>query len=228
MTVPAPTTPTDTGIDALILDYNGVKGRQPDTLLWTRLAEVAEWPGHLNAFQDAFWAARDAYDAGELSDLAYWAKVLGYHPGARALRALRAADTAMWIRTDDRVLDLLYRARRPDLRMVLLSNAPHFLSDALDATDWRRDLMTDALYSARLGLCKPDPAAYLHALEATGVDDPGRVLFVDDRTDNCEAAARLGLRTLHYTGDPAALARHLPQAPAATVRCSTDSQLLTG
>lgn len=140
--------------------------------------------------------------------------MLGHHPGPRWLRTLRDADTAMWTRTDPRVLDILYRARAAGLPMVLLSNAPAHLSDVLDDTDWRRELMTDALYSARLGLCKPDPAAYEHALAATGVTDPGRVLFVDDREDNCRAAAELGLRTLHYTGQPTHLERQLLPAPA--------------
>ncbi|MFD8811327.1 HAD family hydrolase [Streptomyces sp. NPDC059627] len=207
------TSDSPTGVDALILDYNGVLGTQPTTSMWTRLADLAEWPGrHLPSFQDAFWAPRNAYDAGELSDLAYWAKVLGHHPSSRWLRTLRAADTAMWLRTDPRVLDTLHRARRARLPMVLLSNAPAHLSDALDATGWRRELMTDALYSARLGLCKPDPAAYEHALDATGVRDPRRVLFVDDRADNCQAAARLGLRTLHYTGSANTLRESLTLA----------------
>jgi putative hydrolase of the HAD superfamily len=180
--------------------------------MWTRLADLAEWPDrHIPSFQEAFWAPRNAYDAGELSDLAYWAKVLGHHPGPRWLRTLCAADTQMWTRTDPRVLDLLYRARAQaaGLPMVLISNAPAHLSSVLDATDWRRELMTDALYSARLGLCKPDPAAYERALAATGVADPGRVLFVDDREDNCRAAAALGLRNLHYTGQPADLEQQL-------------------
>jgi putative hydrolase of the HAD superfamily len=204
------TSASPSGVDALILDYNGVLGLQPSTAMWTRLADLAEWPDqHLPSFQDAFWAPRNAYDAGELSDLAYWAKVLGHHPGPRWLRTLRAADTAMWTRTDPRVLDVLYRARAAELPMVLLSNAPAHLSDVLDATVWRRELMDHALYSARLGLCKPDPAVYEHALAATGVAEPARVLFVDDREDNCRAAAQLGLRTLHYTGQPAHLERQL-------------------
>ncbi|MBP5896537.1 MULTISPECIES: HAD family hydrolase [Streptomyces] len=211
------TSASPTGVDALILDYNGVLGLQPSTAMWTRLADLAEWPDrHLPSFQDAFWAPRNAYDAGELSDLAYWAKVLGHHPGPRWLRTLRAADTAMWTRTDPCVLDVLYRARAAELPMVLLSNAPAHLSDVLDATVWRRELMDDALYSARLGLCKPDPAAYEHALAATGVAEPARVLFVDDREDNCRAAAQLDLRTLHYTGQSAYLERQLLPALAAS------------
>ncbi|MFJ4828782.1 HAD family hydrolase [Streptomyces sp. NPDC088747] len=210
------TSASPTGLDAVILDYNGVLGLQSSTPMWTRLADLAEWPDrHLPSFQDAFWAPRNAYDAGELSDLAYWAKVLGHHPGPRWLRTLRDADTAMWTRTDPRVLDILYRSRAARrLPMVLLSNAPAHLSNVLDATDWRRELMDDALYSARMGRCKPDPTTYEHALAATGVADPARVLFVDDREDNCRAAAELGLRTLHYTGQPTHLEQQLLPALA--------------
>ncbi|MPY38498.1 HAD-IA family hydrolase [Streptomyces phyllanthi] len=188
--------------------------------MWARLANLAGWPdGHLDSFQHAFWQAREAYDAGALSDLAFWAQVLGSHPGPRLLRELRAVDTAMWTRIDARVLAILYRAHRTGLPMVLLSNAPHALSNVLDATNWRRKLMTEALYSARLGLCKPDPAIYEHALAATGSTDPTRVLFIDDRADNCHAAARLGLRTLHYIGQPADLEQHLlPTRPASVSR----------
>jgi putative hydrolase of the HAD superfamily len=213
------TSPSDTptGVDAVIIDYNGVLGLQPTTAMWTRLASLAEWPdGQLASFQDAFWAHREAYDAGELSDLAYWAKVLGHHPGARWLRTLLACDTAMWTQIDPWVLAVLHRVGIAGLPMVLLSNAPAHLSNVLDATEWRQTLMAEALYSARLGVCKPAPAAYEHALAATGAADPGRVMFVDDRAANCQAAAALGLRTLHYTGQPAQLEEQLLQTHPGT------------
>ncbi|WP_030861901.1 HAD family hydrolase [Streptomyces sp. NRRL S-37] len=194
------------GLDAVILDYNGVIGLQPTTAQWLRLARTALcFDDDLPAFQNAFWNARSAYDAGQLSDLAYWATVLGHHPGARRLRELRDADTDMWTSADDRVVEILDHAHESGLPLVLLSNAPRHLSDVLDRHPWRR-LMTHAFYSARLQVCKPDPAAYQHAMNATGAADPDRVLFVDDRADNCRAARRLGLRTLHYTGRPTDLA----------------------
>jgi HAD superfamily hydrolase (TIGR01509 family) len=54
--------------------------------------------------------------------------------------------------------------------------------------DWR-------FVSARTGLRKPDPAAYLGAAEALGVA-PGRCLFVDDRRGNVEAARRVGMQAV--------------------------------
>ncbi|MEV6389512.1 HAD family hydrolase [Nocardia xishanensis] len=202
-------------LDAVIFDYNGVIGLQPTVPMWSGLAELAGWRAdQLGLFQNAFWSAREPYDSGESDDADFWTAVLGHRPDPELLTRLRAVDTAMWTSTDDRVVALLHQARRADLPMVLLSNAPHPVGDALDASDWRA-LMTDALYSARLGMNKPHLDTYRNALAATGVRDPGRVLFIDDRADNCQAAARLGLRTLHYTGTPADIEDHLRLATVA-------------
>ncbi|MGW4325480.1 HAD family hydrolase [Nocardia sp. NPDC004573] len=202
-------------LDAVIFDYNGVIGLQPTVPMWSELAELAGWHAdQLGLFQNAFWSAREPYDSGEFDDAAFWTAVLGRRPDSELLTRLRAVDTELWTRTDDRVVALLHHARQADLPMVLLSNAPHPVSDALDASDWRT-MLTDALYSARLGMNKPHPDTYRNALAATGVRDPGRVLFVDDRADNCQAAARLGLRTLHYTGSPTDIEMYLPPTTVA-------------
>ncbi|WP_036507024.1 HAD family hydrolase [Nocardia aobensis] len=207
MVSPLSHSPAD--IDAVIFDYNGVIGLQPTTPMWSDLAELAGWrTDDLTHFQTTFWSAREPYDSGEFDDTDFWAAVLGRRPEPVLLTRLREVDTALWTRTDHRVVTLLQQARRAGLPMVLLSNAPHPVGDALDASEWR-GLMTDALYSARLGMNKPHPDTYRNALAATGIHDPSRVMFIDDRPDNCEAAAQLGLRTLHYTGSPAELEKHL-------------------
>lgn len=202
--------------DAVIFDYNGVIGLQPTVPMWTELAGLAGWHAdRLGHFQNAFWSAREPYDSGESGDTDFWTAVLGHRPDPELLTRLRTVDAALWTRTDHRVVALLQQARQTGLPMVLLSNAPHPVSDALDEADWRT-LMTDALYSARLGMNKPHPDTYRNALTATGVHDPGRVLFVDDRIDNCRAAAHLGLRTLHYTGSPTDIEAHLRLATVTT------------
>ncbi|WP_416565837.1 HAD family hydrolase [Nocardia testacea] len=195
--------------EAVIFDYNGVIGLQPTAPMWRELAELAGWQAEeVELFKTVFWNAREPYDAGEFDDAEFWRAVLGRRPGPRLLARLRTVDTAMWTHTDEGVVALLHRIRRAGLPMVLLSNAPHPVSDALDSSGWRT-VLTDALYSARLGLNKPHPDTYRKALAATGVHDPGRVLFVDDRADNCGAAARLGLRVLHYTGSLPELEVHV-------------------
>lgn len=52
--------------------------------------------------------------------------------------------------------------------------------------------------SCDTGLRKPDPAAYRHAAATLGVE-PARCVFVDDRLDNCEAAAAVGMAAVRFT-----------------------------
>ena len=57
-------------------------------------------------------------------------------------------------------------------------------------------------FSHRLGIAKPDLVIYRHAAEGLGFA-PGRVLFIDDREDNIQAARAAGMQTIQYTGHEA-------------------------
>ena len=59
--------------------------------------------------------------------------------------------------------------------------------------------------SCEVGLTKPGAPIFRLCLERLGLP-AGAALFVDDRADNIEGAARVGLRTLHFDG-PGALER---------------------
>ena len=59
--------------------------------------------------------------------------------------------------------------------------------------------------SCEVGLAKPDPRIFRLCLERLGLS-AGAALFVDDRADNVQAAAGVGLRTLRFEG-PDALER---------------------
>ncbi|MEU9167723.1 HAD-IA family hydrolase [Streptomyces sp. NPDC048420] len=208
------------GLEAVIYDYNGVIGRQPTPPQWIGLGELAGWSAQeIPAFQTAFWQRREEYDEGTLTSEEFWSGLLRggrtARPGDSLLAALVQTDTQMWMNTDPAVLEILRAAHAAGIPGTLLSNAPRPLADALDATDWCATLITRAVYSARIGINKPAPRAYEAALAAAGHPRPERTLFVDDRLDNVEAARRLGLRTHHYTGNAAALARLLPAVPAA-------------
>ncbi|MEM9459241.1 MAG: HAD family phosphatase [Myxococcota bacterium] len=55
--------------------------------------------------------------------------------------------------------------------------------------------------SCDTGLRKPDPAVYRHAAAQLGVA-PCDCVFVDDRSDNCEAARGVGMHALVFDGAP--------------------------
>ncbi|MFJ8018705.1 HAD-IA family hydrolase [Streptomyces sp. NPDC096311] len=206
-------------LQAIIVDWNGVIGRQPTQQQWAHLAACAGWPiDKLSAFQQEFWQARPPYDAGQAGGTEFWrALVRGTtRDDGDLLADLCRAETAMWMGTDDEVLQALHPIRASGTPVVLLSNAPTWIADAVDDTRWRREVISEALYSARIKACKPSQAAYEKALAAAGNPDPARTLFIDDRAVNCVAAAGLGMRTLHYVADPHDLARHLATGPEAS------------
>ena len=59
-------------------------------------------------------------------------------------------------------------------------------------------LFEDVVVSADIGLIKPDPRIFAHAISRCRLR-PARTLFVDDLLVNVEAAAAAGLRALHFT-----------------------------
>ena len=162
----------------------------------------------------SFWMYREPYDRGTTTHM-FWSGLLRaaspHHPAAR-FWASSAADTNMWTTTDPA------GHRDPSSgpcdwnSPAPVVQRPRLLADALDATAWAATLFSRTVYSAH-----PGTGAYEAALIAAGHPRPARTLFVDDRLDNAEAAARLGLRTAHYTGNAAALARCLPRPRAITV-----------
>ncbi|MFE6938397.1 HAD-IA family hydrolase [Streptomyces chartreusis] len=221
MTASQPTTPNGADLDTVICDYNRVIGEDPSPAQWTGIAELAGWqPPETHAFQQAFWERRAAYDEGAISTVTFWSGLLRNGrtapAGSALLDALASADIDLWTTTDPAVLGILSRAHAAGLRLVLLSNAPKPLANVLDDAEWCATLFTQTVYSARIGVNKPDERAFEAALEAAGWPQPWKTLFVDDRLENVEAAERLGLQTLHYTGDPAALASRLPRPSTVT------------
>ncbi|MEU6070621.1 HAD-IA family hydrolase [Streptomyces sp. NPDC047082] len=212
-----PPGPSHPRLEAAIFDYNGVIGLQPKRHDWQRLAALAGWPADQTAdFETAFWAHREPYDADQISTYAFWAQLLygdlSAPPGSALLDTLCRTDTEMWTRTDQAVVSVLHAAHALGLRKILLlSNAPHPLADALDRTAWCNTLMSKTLYSSRLGVNRPASKAYEAAIAAAG-SDPDKTLFVDDRPENCRAAAQLGLRTLHFKGSSQVLADHLARS----------------
>jgi putative hydrolase of the HAD superfamily len=72
-------------------------------------------------------------------------------------------------------------------------NAQMYAAHGISSLD---ELVEKVYYSHEVGMRKPNPAIYVHLLEKEGLQ-PDQTLFIDDRADNIEAAADLGIRTYH-------------------------------
>ena len=75
---------------------------------------------------------------------------------------------------------------------------------------WRAMLPVDELFhvvvdSSEVGMRKPNPAIYHHALALLGVADPAHAVFLDDAPGNVIGARRAGLHAIHVESPAQAL-----------------------
>ena len=97
----------------------------------------------------------------------------------------------------DQELIALIRRLRSNYKTALLSNAWPDLRHALEELWQIADAFDDIFISAEIGLAKPDERIYKLALERLGVK-PQEAVFIDDFKRIIDAAADVGLHTIHY------------------------------
>lgn len=117
--------------------------------------------------------------------------------GCRAEDVVALWSAADWTLDDD-VVALLRRCRAAGARLALFSNASTRLEADID-TMGLADLFEVTGNSARIGLIKPDPAAFAAIADQLG-DEPSRLLFVDDRPENVRGALEAGWHAVRFTG----------------------------
>ena len=187
-------------LSALILDFGGVLSHsQPEGWYEAMAGRIGV---DADAFRAAYWQHRAAYDSG-LPVLEYWRRVhatLGQPCGP--VDALIRSDVASWTEFREEVWTLARDFRRRGGRTGFLSNGAPEAMTHIRAKRPLEPWFDAVVVSYEVGVCKPDPRIYEICLSRLGVS-PERALFVDDREDNVEAAARLGMKTLHFAGDDA-------------------------
>src|SRR5581483_10818394 len=80
--------------------------------------------------------------------------------------------------------------------LALLSNAPTTLARRIEHFSWMPK-MRHMFFSCDLRLTKPSLEIYERVLRELATE-PELVLFVDDRLENIEAAASLGMKTILF------------------------------
>jgi putative hydrolase of the HAD superfamily len=106
-------------------------------------------------------------------------------------------DVALWNRFDQRILTWVRRLRESGYRTAILSNLPRPLGESLRARPGFLEHFDHVTFSYELGLVKPQPEIYEHAVDGLRVS-AGETLFLDDRPNNIEGAAEAGLHAFLY------------------------------
>lgn len=199
--------------DVLLLDFGGVCLLNPVELHHAVEEHLGlapgslTWPGPLDPGRDELYA-RSLSDPS-FDERAYW--------GTRAREVGRAAGVDLDVTDYMRIaydgpgdtlirseaVDVCRRAREAGIGVSVLTNDLHAFHD----DDWvaridflgRVDHLVDCSHR---GFLKPDPRAYelaIETLRSTHLDlTADRILFVDDRPLNVDAAIDAGMHGLHF------------------------------
>jgi putative hydrolase of the HAD superfamily len=124
--------------------------------------------------------------------------------------------------TDPEAAGLLTTLRELGLKVGVLSNtvwprAVHLRFFQRDAVD---HLIDGHVYSSEIAWTKPSPHAFHAAMEAVGVSEPSRCIYVGDRLfDDIWGAQNAGMRAIHipHSAIPSEQIGHSVGAPDATV-----------
>jgi putative hydrolase of the HAD superfamily len=109
------------------------------------------------------------------------------------------ADVASWTKYREEVWDLAESFRVNGGRTAFLSNGVPEAMARIRADRHLERWFDVVLVSCEVGVAKPDRTIFQMCLSQLGVA-PNQALFVDDRIENIEGAACLGIQTFHFVG----------------------------
>jgi putative hydrolase of the HAD superfamily len=186
-------------IRAVIFDYGMVLTGPPVHAAHEAMVRITGLT--VEQFEKFYWADRHAYDEGKLSGVTFWQKFKddsGLPLTEAQLAELNRLDAQMWTTSDPAMLAWHDQLRTHGIRTAILSNMGDSVLENIEREfAWIHGF--DALvWSYQLGLAKPDPEIYHHALEKLGAR-PEETLFLDDKQVNIDAARALGIHGLLFT-----------------------------
>jgi putative hydrolase of the HAD superfamily len=183
-------------VELVIFDYSEVLSRNQPSAVVRALEEASGAPPDL--FWEAWHRHRPTYNT-TASAAEYWQLVaddLDADWDAAHRQLLWDLDIGNCLHPHLPTVRIVQRLHGK-VPLALLSDAPRDLARCLAGSP-TMTLFDRLFFSCDLGVNKPDPRTYQEVLRAMGTPAE-RALFIDDKSANTEAAARLGLHTHHYT-----------------------------
>jgi putative hydrolase of the HAD superfamily len=184
---------------AVIFDYGKVLTGPPDPAAHDTLVRITGLSS--DRLDSLYWADRQAYDEGKMTGLEFWRKLVdeaGLELSESAIAELNLWDARMWTRGDSAMLAWQLKIKQRGLLTAIVSNMGDAVHEYMERElDWlsRFDLL---VWSYQLRVAKPDPAIYRYALERLGTR-PGETLFLDDKAENVDTAAKMGMKGLVFS-----------------------------
>jgi epoxide hydrolase-like predicted phosphatase len=197
--------------DAVLFDFGGVFTESPFSAFEDAAREMGADPrqvleivfGPYGADTDHPW---HRLERGETSFLEARTVImdLGTQRGLEIDPLKILARLGMGGGTRDALVERTRALRGEGYRTGLVTNNAREFREA-----WRPVLPLDELFdavvdSSEVGMRKPDPGIFHHALALIGGVTPERCIFLDDYEGNVDAAKRLGMAAVLVTDEPQA------------------------
>ncbi|GEP36992.1 hypothetical protein NPS01_06550 [Nocardioides psychrotolerans] len=194
-------------IDAVIFDWGGTLTRWHDIDFHAESLALAQAVvdhsdteaarSRLHAAGDVIWGrSRDHQQSSTVADL-FTEAGLAHDPELlRHYYEFWEPHTS----TDPAVGPLWEALRADGLKVGVLSNTiwPRAFHEQVFERDGVRHLIDGDVYSSEIPWTKPSPLAFQAAMDAVGVTDPSRCVYVGDRLfDDIWGAHNAGLRAIH-------------------------------
>ena len=152
-------------------------------------------------FEGRHLAPYDSWERGATTIKDYLDATVFYEPRSFTQDDFYEAMLAKSRILEDSALGILEQISASDECLVgALNNEARETNDFRFDTFGLRKLFSVALSSCYLGLRKPAPAIYSRALDIVG-RPAERVLFIDDRAANAQAARDAGMQAIQFLGE---------------------------
>lgn len=185
-------------ITAVIFDYGRVLSNAEDAVAKEKMLAVSGLPEE--QLFASYWRFRHPYDLGELNGTAYWKAVAadaGTSFTTEQIESLIETDILMWASLNEEMLAWVVALQDAGYPTAILSNmGEDLLRYMRQEFGWLAHFQHHT-WSCEIGIGKPDPAIYTHTCERLGVA-PETTLFLDDKPENIEAAAGVGLNAVQF------------------------------
>jgi putative hydrolase of the HAD superfamily len=190
-------------VRAVVFDYGNVLSIEQTPEDMKGMSLVCGIPHE--RFSELYWKLRPPYDRGALDGPAYWTAVVAQQVLGQQKPGLSRDQIATLIKLDSESItrpnqaavqwaELLHHEGFP---LTLLSNMPLELSRHVTKSLPSLSTFEYLIYSCDYGSIKPELAIYRNCLELLKVD-PQDILYLDDRAENVEAAAGLGINSVLF------------------------------
>jgi putative hydrolase of the HAD superfamily len=155
----------------------------------------------LDRFEQLYWADRIAYDAGSLTGLEFWQKLLRdakLELPAGSDHQLNEWDARMWSTVNPAMVAWQQQLSQHGVLTGILSNMGDSVLALIEKKHAWLGGFDAKVWSYQLRMVKPDPAIYRHVLGLVGTRAE-ETLFLDDKLENIEAAKALGIKAIQFS-----------------------------